>query len=230
MVRFIDRTLVALIWVLGIFSIIALLSVHWTLFTKYYFSFSPSGLNFYLSQIGRYKELFGATVLIMGTYFALHRLNAATDANILKVKADRFVEWKSVLDTIILPDLAKENSYMKRLFIRHRYSLFEKLYDLNFKIDNVGTLRQVFEEHFQNRVQGFEEQNREYIGMGGIYRDNQFSYSFDDFQFLFTGCIYSAYAGLYDDLKNLYLAQFPQNRQIDAELYSRAYSRYYGVI
>lgn len=79
-------------------SIIAFVTIHWTLSNKYSFSFSPDGINTYLTAFGQYEALFTATVATIAAYFGLLRLKVATDANNDKLKQDRFSEWKTVLD------------------------------------------------------------------------------------------------------------------------------------
>lgn len=79
-------------------SIIAFVTIHWTLSNKYSFSFSPDGINTYLTAFGQYEALFTATVATIAAYFGLLRLKVATDTNNDKLKQDRFSEWKTVLD------------------------------------------------------------------------------------------------------------------------------------
>lgn len=64
-------------------SILALAVVHMTFFdcSKYHFSFTPSGINNYLSALGEYKALFTATVATIAAYYGLWRFQVAADQN-----------------------------------------------------------------------------------------------------------------------------------------------------
>ena len=55
--------------------------------------------------------------------------------------------------------------------------------------------------------------------MGGCYPNNNFSYSFDSFQFLVLGSIDNDYPEILEDLQHLYLETFPTDRIIDLESY-----------
>lgn len=211
-------------WILGAFSVIALFAVHWTLASKYVFDLKPDSVNFYLSQLGNYKELFAGTIVVMGAYFGLHRLNAAIDANILKVKADRFAEWKTVLDAR-LPEAEKENPYMRREFIRVRFNLYEHLHELNFRIENREQLTQVFQRHFQDLARFFEDMNERHMHIAA-YPNNTYSYSFDSFRFLLVGCADHIYNGAVTDLQKLYVAQLDPARLIDARVFADAQNAY----
>lgn len=217
--------LLGIIVILILMSLIAIVTIHWTLFDKYSFSFSPEGIDNYLVSFGQYKGLFTATVATIAAYFGLHRLKAATDANSDKVRQDRFSEWKTVLDIRFI-EIEKYDPYMKREFIRVRYNLFRQLYDLKFSIENNAQLTQIFLSTFQELARFFEEQNNKYIGMGGAYPNNTHSYSFDNFRFLFLGSVDIIYPSIVSDLQTLYLAALDPNRMINANLYRTAQQNY----
>jgi hypothetical protein len=209
--KYLNIILIVVIWILGVFSFIALLAIQWALI-KQPFLFTPEGLQNYISEFGTYKELFGATVLIMATYFGLHRLNAATEANQLKIKSDRFSEWKTALD-VRFPDIEKQDPYMKKEFIRARFHFYEQLHAMNFTIKNRDELEQVFNTHFQNLVEYFELMNNEFA-LISVYPNKIFTFSFDSFRYLFQGCVDSMYSEFYNDLKSLYIAKLPIDRVI----------------
>lgn len=227
----IDRTKIfnglflTIIIILVIMSIIALITIHWTLSTKYSFLFSPDGINTYLTTFGQYKALFIATVTTIAAYFGLLRLKVATDANNDKLKQDRFSEWKTVLDIRFI-EIEKNDPYMKREFVRVRYNLFKQLYDLKFSILNKEQLIQVFEINFKDLVSFFETQNNKHIDMGGAYPNNTYSYSFDSFRFLLLGCVDNGYADIIADLQTLYLSALPTDRFIDSGMYMEALANY----
>jgi len=151
--------LLTIIVILIFMSLVALVTIHWTLYIKYLLSFSPEGIETYLISFGKYKTLFTATVATIAAYFGLHRLKAATDANSDKLRQDRFSEWKTVLDIRFI-EIEKLDPYMKREFVRVRYNLFLQLYDLNFSITKNAQLTQIFQSTFQDLAQFFEGQNK----------------------------------------------------------------------
>lgn len=213
--------LLTIIIILVIMSTIALISIHYSLYDKNSFSFSPDGINTYLSAFGQYKALFTATVATIAAYLGLLRLKVATDANNDKLKQDRFSEWKMVLDIRFI-EIEKLDPYMKREFVRVRYNLFKQLYDLHFSISNKDQLTQISQTTFGDLISFFEAQNNKHIDMGGAYPDDQFSYSFDSFRFLLLGCVDKTYPDILTDLKALYLSALPTDRYIDSDLYKAA--------
>ena len=219
--RIFNGLLLTIIIILVIMSIIALVAIHCLLHDKYILSFSPVGINTYLSAFGQYKALFTATVATIAAYLGLLRLKVATDANNDKLKQDRFSEWKMVLDIRFI-EIEKLDPYMKREFIRVRYNLFKQLYDLHFSISNKDQLTQISQTTFGDLISFFEAQNNKHIDMGGAYPDDQFSYSFDSFRFLLLGCVDKTYPDILTDLKALYLSALPTDRYIDSDLYKAA--------
>lgn len=217
--------LLTIIVILIFMSLIALMAIHWNLCRNYSFSFSPEGIDTYLTSFGQYKALFTATVATIAAYFGLHRLKAATDANSDKLRQDRFSEWKTVLDIRFI-EIEKYDPYMKREFVRVRYNLFRQLYDLDFSITNNAQLTQIFQSTFQVIARFFEEQNNRYIGMGGAYPDNTHSYSFDSFRFLLLGSVDNTYTDIVGDLQTLYLAALDPDRMINIDLYRTAQQNY----
>jgi hypothetical protein len=194
---------------------------------NYEFSFSVNGIETYLSKYGGYKALFTTTVATIVAYLGLLRLKAATDANVEKVKQDRFVEWKSVLETRLI-DIETVDPLMKRGFTKVRYNLFKKLYDIDFSILDKNQLKDIFDSTFKKEglPQFFESQNLKLMSMGEIYLNEKYSYSFDSFRFIFCGCLDNSYPDLVLDLKNLYLELLPPERLIDEVGYRFALTEY----
>lgn len=222
--RILKILLIVAIIILIIMSLLALIAVHWDL-SRQSFLFTPEGAQNYLAALGTYKALFTATVATMAAYFGFHRLKAAVEANMQKVKQDRFAEWKAVLD-IRLVEIERSDPFMKREFIRIRHNFYEHLYSLGFNIENREQLTQIFDSVFRELVGFFEQQNNRHIGMGGAYPNNRHAYSFDSFRFLFYGSVDKAYDTMVADLMNLYLSCLPAARQIDLEMYRIALQGY----
>lgn len=222
--RILNFLFVFFVTVLIVMSIIALIAIHMTL-SEMKFSFTPKGLNSYLSAYKEYSALFAGTITVTGVYFGLLRVHAATDANRDKLRQDRFSEWKTTLD-IRMIETDKPDPYMKREFVRLRWQFFLELYSRNFTIKDKDELFTIFTNVFKSIVPFFEEQNNRHIGMGGSYPDKFYSYSFDSFRFLFLGSIETFYDDIVADLKELYLGAMKPDRLIDRSLYEAALKNY----
>lgn len=227
MIKILDKVLFGITLILMLMSVLAITAIHVHFFntSKYSFSFTPTGFDTYLLSYSEYKALFTGTIAVIAAYIGLHRVKATTDANMEKVKQDKFNEWKTVLDVRII-EVEKENPYMKREFIRVRSNYYEQLFHIDFKIQTKEELNQIFNSTFRDLVLFFEQQNNKHIEMGEVYPNNQYSYSFDSFRFLFLGCIYDYYDNIEKDLEELYLKMLPKDRSIDEETYKAALSRY----
>lgn len=225
MTRILNRLLVTTIVILVVMAVLALISVHMTLWDEGEFSFSPEGINSYLDALGEYKALFAATVATIAAYYGLWRYRAAVDQNRDKLKMDRFSDWKTVLD-VRSSEIEKYDPLMKREFVGLRYRYFEHLYNTNFRISTKEELTKIFNELFKDRVAFFENHNERNMGMGGAHPNSDHSYSYKNFEFLFLGCAETLYAGIETDLKALYVDNLPIDRTIDAELYQAALQTY----
>ena len=225
--KILNGLLITIIVILILMSILAIIVIHMTFFdkVKYIFSFSPDGINNYLNALGEYKALFTATVATIAAYFGLWRYKAATDQNRDKLKQDRFVEWRTVLDIRAI-EIEKPDPDLNREFTRVRYNLFNQLHDLNFNITNNEQLTIIFQTTFQDLVGFFEDQNNRNIGMGGSHPNNTHSYSYMSFQYLFLGSLDASYPDIVTDLQTLYIANLPANRIIDHAIYQVALIAY----
>jgi hypothetical protein len=155
--------LLTIIGILILMSLLALATIHWTLIDNYSFSFSPKGINLYLTTFGQYKALFTVTIATIAAFFGFHRLKVATEANLQKIKQDRFIEWKSTLD-IRFTYSEKLDKTMNAEFFRIRYKFFEKLYEINFIVSNANQLNEIFEQTFPaDLIKFFESQNDKHI-------------------------------------------------------------------
>ncbi|HTC01307.1 MAG TPA: hypothetical protein VK705_11560 [Ferruginibacter sp.] len=218
--------LLLIVGILTFNSLLTLIIIHWNFFSqKYIFSFTPSGINTYLSAYGEYKDLFAGTIATVAAYYGLHGMTVATDGNFQKIKQDRFSEWKNILEIRSL-EIEKKDPFMKREFVRVRLNFYERLYEIDFKIDNKIVLESIFHPVFGELIQFFEEQNEMNINMGGVYKSNNDSYSFDSFRFLINGSVVTIYENFESDLKKLYLAKLSSDRTIDLALYQNSLNNY----
>lgn len=205
-------------------STIALTAVHWNL-SELKIDFSPDGLETYLSALGEYKALFTGTIAVCSAYFGLQRVKVSVEANREKIKQDYFGEWKTVIQ-VRAAEVDKYDKRMLREIVKIRHSLYNDLYELNLKISDKETLTKIFDKHIKSRVRFFEEQNDKQIGMGGAYPNDNHSYSYDTFRFIFWGMIDQGYDDLESDLKELYLNNMDSDRTINLGMYRAAQQNY----
>lgn len=214
--------------ILVLFSVVTFTIIQIDLF-NYPFNFSPKGLNAYLDSFAKYNSLFAATVTLIVAYFGIKRLEAADKSNNDKLKQDRYSDWKIVTD-IRIDEIENNNKRFRREFYKIRYNLFLDLYPLDLSIKNKKDLELIFDKHIKSRVTFFEEMTEKHIWMGGIYRDNQYTYFFEDLYYILIGSLNNQYSELYQDFKNLYLENLNPERTIDEKMFYSAQTRYTGLI
>ena len=210
-----SKLFVVIIAILIIASLVALYSIHYKLIFEdnLVFNFNPEGINTYFSAYSVYKSLLGSTIATIAAYLGLLRLEVAAEANIEKLKQDRFTEWKSILEIRFL-EIDEKNPFMKREFIKERGEFFDLLYERKMEISDKQNLIVVFDNCFKKVVDFFETNNKNYQKYGGIYKDTKQLYAYDSFQFLFMGCVPKYYPEIFSDLEQLYRNAIDQNRII----------------
>lgn len=179
-----------------------------------------TGLNNYLEFYSDYSALFGSAIATLSLLFGLLRLNEATTTNVEKLKQDRFNEWKLYLE-VRMTEVEKNNSIMKREFIKERWVFFGVVYKLKFRIANKKELIAAF-EGFKKLVATFESNHTRTQNLGEIYPNRTTSYSFNDFSYVFFGGIYDFYPEIFDDLSTLYIQNLSSSRIIDKAAYDIA--------
>ena len=205
--------------ILVLLSTMALLLIHIQAF-KESVILDMTGLNNYLEFYSGYSALFGAAIATLSLLFGLLRLNEATITNVEKLKQDRFNEWKLYLE-VRVAEVEKNNSIMKREFIRERWLFFGVVYRLKFRIANKNQLIDAF-EGFKKLVATFESNHSRTQNLGEIYPNRTTSYSFNDFSYVFFGGIYDFYPEMFDDLSTLYIQNLSTSRIIDKAAYDIA--------
>lgn len=226
MINIMKYILIVMIVILLLMSILALTTIHWHLIELgLTFSFTPKGIDTYISAFGQYKYLFSGTIATCSVYFGLLGLKLSKDANLDKIKKDDFNEWKMILQ-VSSAEINKDDPLMINKIIKIRRQLFNDLHKLDFNIQNIDQLTAIFNDHIKELVGNFELNNNRWLGMGGIYKNDQHSYSYDSFQFIFFGMIEEHYENIGNDLKNLYIENLPADRHIDNDLYQTAMINY----
>jgi hypothetical protein len=200
-------------------SVLAIILIHINLFDgkQYGFSFTVSGIEFYLNQFGEHKGLFTLTIASVAALAGLKSLGESTKANQERIKQDRFMEWKNALEKRV-DEIIEKDPYMDRIFIQHRYQLFTILYGMDFNVKNHSQLVEIFEV-FKNATDFLESQSKWHMKLGGIYRDDHHAYAYDSFRFVLYGGIFKEYVDAERDLNKLYLDSLPKHRIIDQKLY-----------
>ncbi|MCG1037074.1 hypothetical protein [Polaribacter sargassicola] len=214
--------------ILSLFSLLAFLIVHLELIERN-FQFDLEGINNYFAEITKFKELFAGTITLILGFYGLKRLKTAEKSHKEKIKNDRFSDWKSITD-LRINEIGAENKIFVREFSRMRYNLFEDIYANKMSILNKKELNLIFDKHFNHITKVFEENNKEYKGMQGIYKTEQSTYFFKDFYFVFIGSLDNYYDEIDTDLKERYLATLNIERKIGVDLYNRAYKAYTGLV
>lgn len=228
MQKFFNVVIIIFSITLCLFSLIAFIVVHSDL-SERSFQFDLHGINNYFESLTQFKELFAGTITLILAYYGLQRLKTAEKANRDKTKFDRFSDWKSITE-LRMNEVREKNKLFVREFSRLRYNLFNDIYENDMSIKNKKELDLIYDKHFQNITRAFEESNDDYVGMGGIYGTATSTYFFDDFYFIFIGCLDNFYNGIYQDVHNKYIASLDQNRIINQEIYERANTRLTGLI
>lgn len=218
--KILNALIITIISILCVMSMLALISIHGKVF-ELSSEFSPKGIDQYLSAYLPYKYLFTLTIATCSAYFGLLRVKATLDSNVEKIKQDRFNEWKTIVQ-IRCNEIALLDPKMTREIIRVRRSIFNFLYEKDFKIQNIQELTQVFNENIAQNVGFFENTNARYNKLGGIYRIERHAYSFDSFRFIFYVMLEDWYDGMSDDLENLYIANLQVGRMISEGHYQTA--------
>lgn len=219
-----NLTIIAISAILTFFSLITFVIIQIDLLSNK-FQMTPAGINNYLSAFSVYKELFAGTIALIVAYFGILRFKAAEIANKDKVSQDRFSDWKNLVD-LRITEVERNNPFLKREFARLRYNLFQKLYSNKMAINNLKELNEIFDDKFKITLRFLEEMNDKHVNCGGTYRDDKFSYFFNDFHFVFMGCLDDYYKDISSDLENIYIKSLDSKRIIDINLFNSAYKSY----
>lgn len=186
-------------------------------------------IRLYLSLYASYDNLFTATITVITIIFALEQIEAAIKSNAIKVKQDRFIEWRTIMDCYLL-EVAESDPLMKREFIKRRIKLYDKLIEYGFVIRDRKALEDILAKIFDNKVISFFETNNSfYLRYQKIYPNDQFSYSYDSFCFLFLGGLDDLpnnYSELKQDLEKIYIGALDSDRKISEQDYNDAKERY----
>jgi hypothetical protein len=128
-----------------------------------------------------------------------------------------------------LKEVEEFEPFMGRQFVKLRLKLFEDLFRFDFQIKSKKDLFTVLDTHFSDEI-AFLERNKMFNRVGGIYPNNEHAFAYQNFQFIFLGCLDDYYDGMEDDLKEIYLSMLPVGRIVNNEAYVQAVNRMPTVV
>ena len=215
-------------WVLLISSLIGIVL---TLFEgfKMDFNFSSTGFQHYLSLYQPYSLLFGATFVVLTTNLAIERLGLLIESSRATFKIGNRTAWIETANYFI-DEIKGSDPFMIKVFKRNILNIHDFLFDRNYKFSNKEGLQDFFNQFVKDHVIFFEQQNETHIGTGGFYRDEEYTYSFESFRYIFANIVKleESYKSTMDDLRELFIAEVKKlpNRQVDRETFRRSIENY----
>jgi len=210
-------------YILCFLSLVAFIFIHINL-AKYEFQFNLDGINNYFKALTEYKELFAGTITLIVAYYGIQRFDAADDANRDRIKLDRFSDWKNITE-MRMADIKENNKNFLREFSRVRFNFYSDLYDNSMAINNKSELLTIFNKYFKKTAPYLEKTTKKFLEMEGIYPNQNFTYFYDDFFYVFIDCLDNSYETIYIDLKELYVKALDPDRVIDDKLYKDVLNR-----
>lgn len=175
---------------------------------SYAVDFSANGIQFYLDSYQPFSLLYGATFVILTTNLAINRFGLLIDSNRATLKIGNRNLW---IETIyyFLEEVKDKDPYMIKVFKRNILGIHDDLFDMDYKIEAKSNLESFFSKYFKDQIHDLEQQNNLHINLGGVYRDEDYSYSYDNFRYIFANMvkIKDSYTDAMNDLKEMYQAE-----------------------
>ncbi|MEQ9309250.1 MAG: hypothetical protein RLN90_07320 [Balneolaceae bacterium] len=226
--KFLKGILTLLQWILLAFSLVAILIALIEGF-KMDFSFTSTGFQNYLSLYQPYSLLFGATFVVLTTNLAIERLGLLTESSRATYKIGNRAAWIETANYFI-EEVKDSDPYMIKVFKRNILNIHDFLFDHNYKFSNKQELQDFFNQFVKDQVIFFEQQNETHVGTGGVYRDEEYTYSFQSFKYIFANIVKleESYQSTMDDLQQLFVTEVKKlpNRQVDKETFRMAIQNY----
>lgn len=201
-------------------SVFAIVLIQIDLAKNYQFELSVSGITNYLLSFGKFKELFLGTIALVAGYVGV-------ESFLESFKENRYTDWVARSE-IRYSEIASYDPQMKILLSHQRRTMFEYLEKENFTFKNKQSFKSFFDKFIAPKVSHMEERNIRYVDLGGCYPDNEFTYSYLNFQYVFAEMINlsNSYQDILTDLRTMYLDSMPKDRIIDKELYKTSIDNY----
>lgn len=207
-----------------LFSMLAFVAIHFEVYSLS-FSFTATGINYYLSLFSKYSGLYTGTLAAFGLLFGFMRLDTLINTYDSKVKEDKFNEWKLTVE-LRSKEMSDEIPFFYREILKIRRRVFDYLFEKNFVIEDKSTLNEFFNLFFKDYVRFFEQQNRKHMGIGGFYPTDKYTYSEDALRYTIMGMINDFYVNLEMDLKELYIMNMDESRFINSESFKVGLNNY----
>jgi len=210
-------------WVLIFLSLIAILFILVNA-CKLSFQFTEKGFQNFLSLFQPYSFLFGATFIVISSNLALERLWLMNQANLKSFKAsDRTIWMQTIKD--FYSEVRDNDPYVVKEFNKNLTSIYDYLYELNFKFDNKEQVKDFLDKFFVDNIDLFESMNELKIRIK-CYANENHTYSHRAFEYLLHVCleIKNCYKNFIFDLFDLYMIEVKKVQQksgIDNEQYNK---------
>lgn len=120
--KILNNIFTCVVYILLAASVLILITIHWELMGST-FDITPDGIYYYLEKYAKYQFLFTGTVAATGAHLGLMRLKVTDEANKDKLRQDRVMEWRSVLEGRFL-DIEFTDPLMNRVFMKERLNLY----------------------------------------------------------------------------------------------------------
>lgn len=226
--NFLKGILTSLQWLLLVLSGVAIIL---TLLKGFSLSFdiSSEGFQYYLEFFEPYSLLFGATFVVLTTNVAIERLGLLIESSRATYKIGNRTAWIETANYFI-NEVSDNDSYMIKVFKRNILNIHDFLFEINYKFSSKDDLKKFFDQFIMNNVGFFEQLNQRHIGMGGIYRDEDYTYSYESLRYIFVNItkIEESYQSVENDLKELFITEVKNqpNRLVNRETFRHANERY----
>ncbi len=220
MKKFLSKIFKGVTVILLILSVAAMILIQIDLGRNYQFDLSVSGITYYLLAFGKFKELFLGTIALVAGYVGV-------ESFLETVKENRYTDWVARTE-IRYSEIVKYDPQLKILLSHQRRTMFEYLEKENFSFNNKESLKLFFEKFIAPKVPYIEESNTRYENLGGCYPDENFTFSYLNFQYIFAEMVNlsKSYPCILNDLHTMYIDSLPKNRTIDSALYNAAINDY----
>lgn len=202
--RILKAVMSILLWLLIALSFVSIIFASLEAFSLS-FDFSSKGLQYLLDLFEPYSVLYGATFIVLTTSLAINRLGLLMNTNRDSFKIGNRTAWIETVN-FFLNDIEDNDPYMRKFFKRNMLDIHDYLFDHNYRFESKNSLDDFFNRFAKNEITKFEQQNRMYQNIGGFYKNDSHSYSYDSFRYVFENIIKleDSYSSLRIDLQNQY--------------------------
>lgn len=215
-------------WLFIVISVITII-ITFTEGLSFDIDLSSTGIQFYLNTYQPFSLIYGATFIVLTTNLGINRFGLLIDSNRATLKIGNRNLWIETIN-YFLEDVKEKDPFMIKVFKRNILGIHDDLFDMDYKIESKSNLEDFFNKYFKDQVHFLEQMNDLHINLGGIYRDEDYIYSYDNFRYIFANMvkIKDSYAAIMKDLKEFYQTEVKSlpNRRIDKDGFRAAIASY----